>query len=91
MLHAGDVLAGIVHKELIALPLRNGGVRFHGIVVLNGRGIDLIDLDLGLLQAAFHIAKTQVARNSSVLAGIRRRKSCDEIELGSFLSKLSVD
>src|SRR5438270_5631718 len=66
-------------------------MRFHGIVMLDRRRIDLVDLDLGLLQSTINVAKTQIARYASVTAGIRRREASDEVELGSFLFVLSTN
>src|SRR5438270_7474088 len=66
-------------------------MRFHGIVMLDRRCIDLVDLDLGLLQSTINVAKTQIARYAGVTAGIRRREASDEVELGSFLFVLNTD
>ena len=47
ILTAGDVLRGVVEVELVSIPCGGGGVGLHGIVVLDGRGVGLVDRDCG--------------------------------------------
>src|SRR5579859_7875677 len=51
LLNSADVLGGVVKQQAIAVPLRDGGVRLHGIVMMNGGGVDGVDLHVGRRQS----------------------------------------
>ncbi|HLI86328.1 MAG TPA: hypothetical protein VKV17_20630 [Bryobacteraceae bacterium] len=44
LLHGADVLGSIVQGEMAAAPVRNRGVRFHGVMVLDRGCVDCVDL-----------------------------------------------
>src|SRR5947209_5353818 len=88
-LHASDVLAGVMQSKAVAIPLSDGGVRLHRIVMLNGRGVNLVDLHFRLCDAGFNVAPTEVAGNASVAASVGRRESGLEVQFRrrSFITR----
>ena len=69
---AGDALGGVVDVELVAVPRGDGGVRLHGVVVLDRRGVGLVDGDGGLGERGVGIAAVRVRRGRGSWAGGRR-------------------
>ena len=81
---AGDVLGGVVDGELFAVPPGDGGVGLHGVVILDGRDVGLVDGDGGLtLKAAGEVAAVFVGGLlSGVLWPAGFAEAVHEVELG---------
>ena len=82
LLNPADMLGCIVQSQLMTVPLRDGSVRLHGIVVLNRRDTKRADRHLGCRQAGFHIAPTLLSGFAGVRVRIRVRRAAQEIECG---------
>src|SRR5205085_11796442 len=78
---SADILSRVVNGEPVPVPMGNGGMRFHGIVMLDRCCVDLIDRYRRLMQSVFHISKTEIARFAVVRSGMRRRKTGLEVQL----------
>ncbi len=91
-LDAGDVLGGVVEVELFALPPGDGGVGLHGIVVLDGGDVGLVDGDAGLGEAGGDVAALVAG---GLLAGLLGPagfgEAALEVELGGLLAVLDAE
>ena len=54
--HARDILRGVVEREPIAVPTRDGGVRLHWMVMLHRRRVHRLDADFRLRNSGLEIA-----------------------------------
>jgi hypothetical protein len=82
-LHAADALGGIVDVELVAVPGGDGGVRLHGVVILDRCGVDLIDDHGGFGEGGFGVAA--VRGFASALGGASILEQRVEAEFGGLL------
>src|SRR6185312_9960389 len=78
----GYSLRGVMQRELIAIPLRDGGVSLHGIVMVDWRGVGLFYFYFGLCEPGIHITPACIARFAVVLSGIGLGKTGFKVELG---------
>src|SRR4051794_17709726 len=76
-----DVLSSVMNLEPVALPLCDRRVRLHRVVMMNGRGVDLVDFHLCFRKRAVHISPTLITGLAIMLTGIRLGKSCAKIKL----------
>ncbi len=70
VLHADDKLARFVNGQLIAMPLRGRGVELHRIVMLDGRGVMLVNLNRGHDERAGGVADLGVLEPRVGLLGV---------------------
>ena len=57
---ADHALRRVVEGEPVALPQRDGGVRLHRVVVLDGRRVHVVDLGRGARERGFGVALVRV-------------------------------
>ena len=85
LLDAGDVLGGVVDVELFAFPPGDGGVGLHGVVVLDGGGVGLVEVDGGLGEAGGEVAAVVAGRLlAGVLGPAGFAEAAVEVELGGL-------
>ena len=75
-----NILRRIMDGQLVAVPFRNRGVGFHGIVVLYRRGVEFCNCDGRLTQTFIHVAPSHVSGFVAVFAGVGCGETCHEIE-----------
>src|ERR1700681_2105420 len=84
-LHARNVLARVVQYKTVAIPLSNGGVGLHWVVVLDRSRVNLVDLNFSLAKSGIGITETHISWDVIVSAGVGRGKSSHKIQFGRRL------
>ena len=74
------VLRGIVQDQAVPLPLGDRGVRLHRVMMMDRRGVDLVDPHGRLRQSTLDVTPALVARFSRVRVRVGTGESAQEVE-----------
>ena len=81
---ADDVLGGVVDVEVVAIPRGEGGVRLHGVVVLEWGGVGDFDFFGGLGEGGSDISALGFGSAKARIAGFS--EAAGEVQLGGLRS-----